>query len=577
MAWNEPGNGNKGRDPWGSGKDSDRKDSDPKDDKRTKGSSDPKPSDPWGKERKPGGQQKGGNADFDETIRKLKKNGQQLLDNLKGKPSSPSSQPPRSSLWIPAGAVVAAAVVWAGSGFYSVGQSQEAVVQRLGKYLKTNEPGLHWSPSLVDRINLVNVAAIRNYADNTRLLTADNNLINVRVVVQYQIGDARHYVFNVHDPEQTLRDALNTSLNHAIGDSGLVNVLSPASEVSRFKQASAANNAVKKGSVGSDGLPLISATPLVADSLLNGREDLAPLVQKELQASLDRYNAGMTIQSVNIERVSLPAEVQESAEDVADARQERQQAIENARAYGNTMQPLANGQAQQIIDMAKVYQNTVVARAHGETAQFLAQLQAYRIAPEVTRERLYLDTMSDIYHNHPKAFVSLDPHSHSTVNLPLDQLIGQASSQRHGQENQGSVSDQQGSSSQQAGSGNGNSDSDAATTTIGTAPSDASNSSNGAADTSDAPATGSADTESTDDSGYVNVGSESDSGSNDGQASDSNRTSSPSSDDTGNDGNSSDAAPDNGSSASESSSNAASSDTQSNPSRSNGSAQGEHS
>ncbi|MGJ8524981.1 hypothetical protein LMG33818_000689 [Halomonadaceae bacterium LMG 33818] len=575
MAWNEPGNGNKGRDPWGSGNDSDRKDSDPKDDERAKGSSDPKPSDPWGKERKPGGQQKGGNADFDETIRKLKKAGQQLLDNLKGKPSSPSSQPPRNSLWIPAGAVVAAVVVWAGSGFYSVGQSQEAVVQRLGKYLETNEPGLHWNPTLVDRINLVNVAAIRNYADNTRLLTADNNLIDVRVVVQYQIGDARHYVFNVHDPEQTLRDALNASLNHAVGDSGLVNVLSPASEVSRFKQASAANSAVRKGSVGADGLPLISATPLVSDSLLNGREALAPLVKKELQASLDRYNAGLTIQSVNIERISLPSDVQESAQDVAEARQERQQAIENARAYGNTMQPLANGQAQQIIDMAKVYQNTVVARAHGETAQFLAQLQAYKVAPEVTRERLYLDTMSEIYHDHPKAFVSLDPHGHSIVNLPLDQLIGLASLQGNGSVNQGNTGDHKGSSEQQANSVNGNSDSDAASSNTDTAPSDTSNSSNGAAGTSNAAAEGN------DDSGYVNVGSDSDSGSDNGPASGSDDTPSQSSDDSSG-GNSSDAASDNdasdnGSSTGESSSNAVSSGTQSNPSSSNGSAQGEHS
>ncbi|RXE47808.1 FtsH protease activity modulator HflK [Chromohalobacter israelensis] len=403
MAWNEPGGGNQ-QDPWSGG----------------------------GGRRGSGGGNGGNNQgppDLDEALKKF----QDKLSRLMGKRgkrggdgngNGGASGGKGNPFILPAVLTVLALVVWAGSGFYRVDQSERGVVLRFGEYHETVGPGLHWNPTFVDQVTMVNVTEVRSFRQDASMLTSDTNIVTVRLSAQYQVSNPRDYVLNVRNPEQSLRNALDSTLRHVVGASGMQNVLTSTTEVEEVKEIDEGGEVPDMPETVTDPseLPVITMTPPVPDSLLSGREELGPMVAKRLQESLDAYGLGLRLQTVNLESTQAPEEVQEAVDDVIRSREDRQRLINEARAYENALQPRTEGNAQRLIEEATGYRNSVVADAQGQTSRFLSVLGEYQQAPEVTRQRLYLDTLSDVLGNNRKALLDVGPQNNSMIYLPLDQL-----------------------------------------------------------------------------------------------------------------------------------------------------------
>ncbi|ABE58634.1 MULTISPECIES: FtsH protease activity modulator HflK [Chromohalobacter] len=401
MAWNEPGGGNQ-QDPWSGG----------------------------GGRRGSGGGNGGNNQgppDLDEALKKF----QDKLSRLMGKRgkrggdgNGGASGGKGNPFILPAVLTVLALVIWAGSGFYRVDQSERGVVLRFGEYHETVGPGLHWNPTFVDQVTMVNVTEVRSFRQDASMLTSDTNIVTVRLSAQYQVSNPRDYVLNVRNPEQSLRNALDSTLRHVVGASGMQNVLTSTTEVEEVKEIDEGGEVPDMPETVTDPseLPVITMTPPVPDSLLSGREELGPMVAKRLQESLDAYGLGLRLQTVNLESTQAPEEVQEAVDDVIRSREDRQRLINEARAYENALQPRTEGNAQRLIEEATGYRNSVVADAQGQTSRFLSVLGEYQQAPEVTRQRLYLDTLSDVLGNNRKALLDVGPQNNSMIYLPLDQL-----------------------------------------------------------------------------------------------------------------------------------------------------------
>ncbi|MCI0510633.1 protease FtsH subunit HflK [Chromohalobacter marismortui] len=401
MAWNEPGGGNQ-QDPWSGG----------------------------GGRRGSGGGNGGNNQgppDLDEALKKF----QDKLKRMMGKhgkrggdDNGGSSGGKGNPFILPGVLVIIALLIWAGSGFYVVDQSERGVVLRLGKYHDTVEPGLHWNPTFVDQVTMVNVTEVRSFSQTSSMLTSDTNIVTVRLSVQYQVSNPRNYVLNVRDPEQSLRNALDATLRHVVGASGMQNVLTSTNEVDEVKEIDKGGDVpdIPADVTDPGELPIITMTPPVPDSLLSGREELGPEVAKRLQATLNAYGLGLDLQAVNLESTQAPEAVQDAVDDVIRSREDRQRLINEALAYDNALQPRTEGEAQRIIEEATGYRKAVVAKAQGETSRFLAVLEEYQQAPDVTRQRLYLDTISEVLGKNRKALVDMGSQNNSMIYLPLDQL-----------------------------------------------------------------------------------------------------------------------------------------------------------
>ena len=271
-------------------------------------------------------------------------------------------------------------VAWAGFGFYTVDQQERGVVLRLGKYHETVQPGLQWNPPLLDEVTKVNVTRVRTADHGSLMLTRDENIVNVEMTVQYVISDPRAFVLNVRDPETSLSHASESSLRHTVGSTNL------------------------------DGI------------LTEGREILATQVQARLQSYMDNYGTGLALSRVNIKNATAPQQVQDAFDDVIKAREDEQRVKNEAETYANGIVPEARGTAQRVIEEANAYKEEVVARASGEADRFTSLLQAYQMAPEVTRERLYIDMMQEVLGKTPKVMVDVDG-GNNMMYLPLDQLM----------------------------------------------------------------------------------------------------------------------------------------------------------
>ncbi len=271
-------------------------------------------------------------------------------------------------------------VAWAGFGFYTVDQQERGVVLRLGKYHETVQPGLQWNPPLLDEVTKVNVTRVRTHDHGSLMLTRDENIVNVEMTVQYVISDPRAFVLNVRDPETSLSHASESSLRHTVGSTNL------------------------------DGI------------LTEGREILATQVQARLQSYMDSYGTGLALSRVNIKNATAPQQVQDAFDDVIKAREDEQRVKNEAETYANGIVPEARGTAQRVIEEANAYKEEVVARASGEADRFTSLLQAYQMAPGVTRERLYIDMMQEVLGKTPKVMVDVDG-GNNMMYLPLDQLM----------------------------------------------------------------------------------------------------------------------------------------------------------
>jgi modulator of FtsH protease HflK len=344
MAWNEPGGGNKPKDPWG------------------------------------GGDQ--GPPDLDEALKKL----QEKLGGLfgGGGGSGGGASAPNISgaflLVLATGALVA----WALFGFYQVDQQERAVVLRFGKYHDTVQPGLEWNPPLIDEIIKVNTTKLRSASFREIMLTQDENIVEVNLSVQYIIDDTEKFVLRVRDPERSLQHATQSALRHVVGGTDMDLVLT------------------------------------------EGRAQIAIEVQDRLQQYLDSYETGIRVSKVNVDDSQPPSQVQAAFDDVIKAREDEERVKNEAQAYANGIIPEARGQAQRQFEEAGAYKEQVIAQADGEADRFNKLLAEYRKAPEVTRQRLYLDALQSVYSNSSKVMVDVEG-GNNVMYLPLDKMASGSS------------------------------------------------------------------------------------------------------------------------------------------------------
>ncbi len=349
MAWNEPGGGNKG------------------------------PRDPWG-----GGDQ--GPPDLDEALKKL----QEKLGGIFGGGGGSSSSGGGKSSGVSGallGVLAAGAVlIWGLMGFYQIDQQERAVVLRFGKYHDTVQPGLQWNPPLIDEVIKVNTTKVRSATFREIMLTQDENIVEVKMSVQYVIDDPTKFVLKVREPERSLQHAAESALRHVVGDTSMDLVLT------------------------------------------EGRERIAIDVRERLQSYLAMYETGIRVSKVNVDESKPPSQVQAAFDDVIKAREDEERLKNEAQAYANGIVPEARGAAQRQIEEANAYKEEVIANAQGEASRFSKLLAEYRKAPEVTRERLYLDAVQEVYSNTSKVMVDVEG-GNNVMYLPLDRLApqGQAS------------------------------------------------------------------------------------------------------------------------------------------------------
>jgi len=368
MAWNEPGGNN--RDPWsGDGRDK-------------------------------------GPPDLDEIIRKLTDKFGGLFGGKKGRGGGDNKQfggPSSSStgLWI----VIAIVLVgWLLSGIYIVDQGKRGVVLRFGRYVDTTMPGPHWRlPYPFERHEIVDVeqlraeeigyraggrqtAAIRPVPKEALMLTQDENIVDIRISVQFQISDPRAYLFNIVDPLLTLRQVVESAIRETIGKSTMDFVLT------------------------------------------EGRSAVVADVKTLSQKILDSYGTpevpgiGLQITNVNLQDAQPPEEVQDAFADAIKAREDEQRQKNEAEAYANEIIPKARGQAARRLEESVAYREEVVAQAEGEASRFEQLLGQYLKAPDVTRERLYLETMEQILGSSSKVLVDVES-GNNLFYLPLDKLL----------------------------------------------------------------------------------------------------------------------------------------------------------
>lgn len=339
--------------------------------------------DPWGGRK--GGDRKGP-PDIDEAFRKL----QDGLNGLFGGGKKRGSETGSGSgggfglLFVGLGLLAA---VWLYSAIYVVDEQEQAVVLRFGEYHETVGPGLNIYFPPIDRKFQENVTRERAYSKQGQMLTEDENIIEVPLTVQYKITNLQDFVLNVDQPEISLQHATDSALRHVVGSTEMDQVLT------------------------------------------EGRELMATEVRDRLQRFLDNYRTGISITQVNIQSAAAPREVQEAFDDVIRAREDEQREKNQAETYANGVVPEARGQAQRLIEDANGYREEVIARAQGEAERFTALVAEYRKAPEVTRERLYLDTMQELMSNTSKVLVTGDKGQNNLLYLPLDKMIdGRATS-----------------------------------------------------------------------------------------------------------------------------------------------------
>jgi membrane protease subunit HflK len=339
MAWNEPG-GSGGKDPWGGR----------------------------------GGEQ--GPPDLDVMMRRF----QDRIGSLFGRRRGPGGGNAASTATFIVGIIV---LVWALSGIYIVNEGKRGVVLEFGAYSDTTGPGPHWYPRFIQSVEIVDIENISSIelgmrSDEGLMLTQDENLVDIKFGVQYKIKEPREYLFNVSNPEQTLREVVESAIREVVGKAKMDFVLT------------------------------------------GGRSEIVLRAQQLAQETLDRYQAGVQITSLNMQDAQAPDQVQGAFADAIKAREDEQRLINEAEAYSNEVIPKARGEAARLIEEANAYKAKVIAEADGETNRFLKVLDEYQKAPSVTRERMYIDALESVLARSSKVMV--DTRNNNMLYLPLDKI-----------------------------------------------------------------------------------------------------------------------------------------------------------
>lgn len=338
-----------------------------------------KNQDPW--QRKPGQ----GPPDLDEVVRNLQR---RLRSMFGGGGSGPrpsgegrGGRGPRS-LNFGYLALIALAV-WGLTGFYQIDAAERAVITRFGRYVATTQPGLRWHlPWPIERKLVINVSEFRSFEDRTSMLTKDEALVGINLAVQYRRVDPVQFAFNVRDPEATLQEVSESAIREIIGQSKLEFVLE------------------------------------------EGRQEISARTKDLIQRTIASYNTGIEVISVNLQDVEVPEQVAPAQKDAIKAREDRDRANLAAQTYANDILPKARGRAVSQLEAARAYRERVVAEADGRSTRFGALAAEYRRAPEVTRQRLYLETMEEVLGSVPKVIVDTEG-TGNLLYLPLDKLLEQ--------------------------------------------------------------------------------------------------------------------------------------------------------
>lgn len=279
--------------------------------------------------------------------------------------------------------IVVLVIAWGVTGFYRVDEAERGVVQRFGAYTVSTVPGLHWHiPFPIETVDLVNANAVSNFAYDTEMLTADEQYVFIDMVVQYRRTDPIKYSFEVVEPESTLQDVTESALREVVG------------------------------------------TTTLEVLVTTRRDEIASRTRDVLQTTLDSYGAGLTVTSISLETVNYPEAVQSAVDDAQKARNDSERYSLEADAYARDVIPKARGNAARVLEDARAYRDRVIADAQGEAARFESLLTEYQKAPRVTRERLYIDAIEEVYGRSSKVFLDTEG-SGNLLYLPMDKLINQ--------------------------------------------------------------------------------------------------------------------------------------------------------
>ncbi|MCP5325365.1 MAG: FtsH protease activity modulator HflK [Oceanospirillaceae bacterium] len=335
-------------------------------------------NDPWGNNNRGGKQQP---PDLDEALK-------QMLDKINGmfggKKSGNGGGNNRNNGTGagPLFGIIAliAIIVLGWMSVYTIDEQQRGVVLRLGKYEQTLEPGLKFVAPLIDKVTVVNATNVRSIEMKELMLTQDENVIEVAMEVQYRVSDPVSFALRVDNPEQSLMHAAESALRHEVGSTDMDPILT------------------------------------------SGRTQLAVNTRERIQRYMNSYSTGIEVDKVNINDVSPPQEVKAAFDDVQSAKQDKERFGNEAETYANTVVPEARGKALRMMEDANAYKARVVAQAQGEAVRFEKLLGEYKKAPEVTRRRLYIDTVSTVYGSSNKVMVDVEG-GNNMMYLPLDKIM----------------------------------------------------------------------------------------------------------------------------------------------------------
>jgi len=307
--------------------------------------------------------------------------------------------------------LVVALIGWGLTGIFTVDSAERGVVLRFGEYSSTAQPGLRWHvPWPIDEVLIVNVGEVSKYNQQTRMLTADENIVEVDLVVQFRRTDPAAYLFNVRNADDTLSDVSESAIREVIGKYSMDFVL------------------------------------------LEGRAQITTETKEVIQQALDEYGAGISVTTVNLQDVNFPAQVEAAVQDAIKAREDKERLAFEAQSYANDILPKARGEgARRLLD-AEGYKDRVIADSEGETMRFDLLRREYEQAPRVTRDRLYIEAIEDVYGNARKVFLDADG-SGNLLYLPVDELMKQ-------QRSSGSTTGARGSAPPSSGGGSSNAGAD---------------------------------------------------------------------------------------------------------------------
>ena len=325
--------------------------------------------DPWGDRDR-----EGGPPDLDEVAQKVSDKLGRFFGGRGGGEGS-------AGVWLVGLLVLAAYLVW--DMCYIIQPPERGVVLRFGKYAATLEPGLTLRlPRPIEFVEVANVDQIRSVNHKASMLTQDENIVDIELAVQYKIKEVKDYIFNVLAPDMTLEQATESAIRRVIGKNKMDFILT------------------------------------------EGRAEVAAGIKDVIQDTLDEYQAGFQITSVNMQPAKPPEEVKSAFDDAIKAREDQQRLINEAEAYTNDIIPKARGAAARLIEEANAYKARVVAQSQGESNRFSQLLTEYEKAPAVTRQRLYLDAMESVLANSSKVLLDTKG-GNNLVYLPIDKLMEQ--------------------------------------------------------------------------------------------------------------------------------------------------------